>query len=385
MIWLTLIAFFLLVISWVTKKLHQTLGVLTLLCLLFGIFLGYFHQVPPLKVMQVISEVTLVLFLFIDGVRLHFPKIIHFHREAFRQMTMGFFLQALLGTVLAHFFLSLPWLSSCLLGLALSAIDLKVTPTLFAAETIPSRIRQVLHLESSATPLFTVFLFALFQAKCPMAVLLPLPLGFIVGVIVAYVAQIALKSRFASRSFLISSLFVAPLALYYLCSCFRMSGWIAVIAFALTLGHLARNLCDGLFDLGRRQGKLLFFLFIITFGCQILGSLAYSLTWQMILYAALSLFVIRFLGIFISFLGCGFQWRTIFFCSFFGPRALVPVALALLAVPYNLPVYTTLYGAVLISLLVHTLFGFSISYWYGHAMDYPTAAESLPTVRFPEG
>jgi len=383
MVWLPLTAFFLLLVSWFTKKLHQTLGILTLICLLFGICLGYFHQIPPLKVMRAISEVTLILFLFIDGVRLHFPKVAHYHKEAFRQMTVGFFIQAALGMLLARYFLFLPWLSSCMLALALATIDLKATPTPFSAKKIPPRIAQILNLEASATPLFAVFLFMLFKERCPFTVILPILLGFILGICVVYLTRVTLKSRLAHRPFLINSLFVTPFALYYLCDFFHLNGFVGVIALSLTLGHLGRTLCDGLFDFGRQQGKLLFFLFIILFGCQVLGSLAHSLTLEMIVYALLSLFVIRFLGVFISFLGCQFQWKTIFFCSFFGPRALVPAALALLALPYNIPVYATLYGAVLLSLLLHTLFAFSITYWYGRALEVSGEAEYLPTVPFP--
>lgn len=383
MIWLTLTAFFLLLISWVTKKLHQTLGLLTLICLIFGITLGYFHQIPPLKAVQALSQIPLVLFLFIDGIRIHMPKIIHYHREAFRQLTIGFFTQAFLGTVLAHYFLALPWMASTLLALALATIDLKSTPMPIESKRVPPRIAQVLNLETSVTPIFTVLLFMVFKAKNPVTLLLPIPIGVALGYGIIYLTRVALKSHIAHRPFVISSLFVAPFALFYLCETFHWNGYMGVIALALTMGHAGRSLCDGLFDFGRRQGRLLFFLFVITFGCQILGSLAHSLTGKMIFYAVMSLFVIRLIGVILSFWGSKFQWKTIFFCAFFGPRALVPAALALLALPYDLQVYATLYGAVLLSLLFHTLFSFSVTYWYSHAILETGKAEFLPTVSFP--
>ena len=383
MIWLTLTAFFLLLISWVTKKLHQTLGLLILLCLIFGIFLGYFHQIPPLKTIRVLSEVPLILFLFIDGIRLHFPKIIHYHNEALRQMTLGFFIQAVLGALLAHYFLAVPWMGSCLLALALAAIDLKATPMPIETKKIPPRIAQILNIETSATPILAVFIFMVLKGGSPLALIIPLAAGFVLGMCIIYLTRIALKSHFAHRPFLVSSLFVAPFALFYLCATFHWNGYMGVIALALTLGHVGRSLCDGLFDFGRKQGRLLFFLFIIVFGCQILGSLAHSLTLEVIIYAAISLFVIRFIGVFVSFLGSEFQWKTVFFCSFFGPRALVPAALALLALPYDLPIYVALYSAVFLSLLLHTLFSFSVTYWYSHAIEETGQAEFLPTVSFP--
>ncbi|CCB89229.1 cation:proton antiporter domain-containing protein [Simkania negevensis] len=383
MVWLTLTAFFLLLVSWVTKKLHHILGLLTLICLIFGIVLGYFHQIPPLKAVQALSQIPLVLFLFIDGIRIHVPKIIHYHREAFRQLTIGFFIQVFLGAVLAYYFLALPWMASILLALALATIDLKATPMPIESKRVPSRIAQVLNLETSVTPILTVLLFMVFKAKCFVALLLPIPFGVALGYVIIHLTRIALKSHMAHRPFVISSLFVAPFALFYLCECLRLNGYVGVIALALTIGHAGRSLCDGLFDFGRRQGRLLFFLFIITFGCQILGSLAHSLTGKMIFYAVLSLFVIRFLGVMVSFWGSKFQWKTVCFCAFFGPRALVPAALALLALPYDLQVYATLYGAVLISLLFHTLFSFSVTYWYSHAILETGKAEFLPTVSFP--
>ena len=384
MIWLMLVSFFLLLISWITKKLHQTLGILVLICLLFGIGLGYFHQIPPLKVVRALSEIPLILFLFLDGVRLHFPKIVHFHKEAFKQMTRGFFIQAFLGLLLAHYLLALPWLSSTLLACALSAIDLKATPTPLRDKKIPPRVSQILNLESSATSLFAVTLFMIFHERAILPLVIPAILGVCLGFLVVYLANGALKRHLAQRSFLVSSLFVAPFALFYLCQTYEWNGYIGVIALSLTLGHAGRSLCDGLFDLGRRQGKLLFFLFIITFGCQILGSLAHTLTLMMILYAFLSLFVIRFIGVLVSFSKVQFRLRTAIFCALFGPRALIPAALALLMLPYNFPVYATLYGTVLLSLVVHTLFSFALTQWYGSFDREKGKKEFLPTVLFPD-
>lgn len=381
--WITLTTCFLLTISSLTKKLHQNLGLLTLLCLIYGFSLSYLNQTPSLKEIRILSEISLIFFLFLDGIRLHIPKIIHYHKQALRQITLGFFIQTFLGSVLAYFFLNLPFKDSTLLSLALATIDLKIAPTSINNKQLPTRIAQILNIETSGSCLIAVFFFMILKDETLFDLIFPALMGLVIGLCIIYLTSFTLKSNLTDRSFLVSHLFISPFVVFYFAKSLQWNGYIAVITLGLTLGHLGRSLCDGTFDFGKQQGTLLFFLFIILFGFQMSDLLTYSLTFQTTCYAIFSLFIVRTIATFFSFLGSKFQWKTLFFCSFFGPRALTSAALGLLFFPHHLSIYKITYSTIFISLLIHTLSSFLITYCYTHSIPKTAKSEHLPTISLP--
>jgi NhaP-type Na+/H+ or K+/H+ antiporter len=380
MTWLPITAFFLLLVSWVTKKLHHSYGVLALICLVFGIGLGYFHRIPSFKTVSTIGEISLIVFLFIDGIHLHFPKIFHYHREGFRQMTIGFMIQLFFGLILAHYLLEISWIHAAYLACPLAAIDFRSIPYLIQDEKIPSRIRKTLSLESSGTSVFALILLMVFYLCSPLMIFFSFGIGVVMGVCLTFVIRILLKGKLADASFLLTSLLIAPFSLFYFCKLIGWNGYMAVASLALTLGHLGRSFCGGSFDFGRKEGTLLFFLLIIVFGAHLPLALGGRITWEMVVYGALSLFIIRLIGVVISFLGSQFQKRTMVFYTFFGPRSVLPILAALTFFSSALPVYANLYLTVLISLIFHSIFSFSMTYWYTRGSKNDGLAETVPTV-----
>jgi sodium/hydrogen antiporter len=68
----------------------------------------------------------------------------------------------------------------------------------------------------------------------------------------------------------------------------------------------------------------------LLFGAVAVPALAAGWTWQIIVYARLSLTLIRMLPVAISLLGAGMEWSTVFFVGWFGPRGLASIVFALL-------------------------------------------------------
>jgi sodium/hydrogen antiporter len=67
------------------------------------------------------------------------------------------------------------------------------------------------------------------------------------------------------------------------------------------------------------------------FGSVIIPALAAGWTWQILVYAVLSLTVIRMLPVAISLLGSGMDRATVLFVGWFGPRGLASIVFALIA------------------------------------------------------
>src|SRR5829696_7363402 len=69
----------------------------------------------------------------------------------------------------------------------------------------------------------------------------------------------------------------------------------------------------------------------LLFGALALPNVAEDWSWQILLYAVLSLTVIRMLPVAISLLGARIDWRTVAFIGWFGPRGLASIVFALIA------------------------------------------------------
>ena len=67
------------------------------------------------------------------------------------------------------------------------------------------------------------------------------------------------------------------------------------------------------------------------FGAVIIPALAAGWTWHILVYAVLSLTVVRMLPVAISLLGSGMDRATVLFIGWFGPRGLASIVFALIA------------------------------------------------------
>jgi NhaP-type Na+/H+ or K+/H+ antiporter len=83
--------------------------------------------------------------------------------------------------------------------------------------------------------------------------------------------------------------------------------------------------------LNEELGGLLGGLTFLIFGAILLGPALEHLTWQIVLYALLSLTVIRMVPVAIGLIGTGATWRTVGFLGWFGPRGLASIVFAMIA------------------------------------------------------
>ena len=82
-----------------------------------------------------------------------------------------------------------------------------------------------------------------------------------------------------------------------------------------------------------------------------------DLTWQIVVYALLSLTVIRMVPVAVALLGAHLGWPTVLFVGWFGPRGLASVVFALLALEElgkdALPEVAVISVTVLLSVIAH--------------------------------
>ncbi len=74
-----------------------------------------------------------------------------------------------------------------------------------------------------------------------------------------------------------------------------------------------------------------------TFGVAVIGQQSELFTWQMVLYAVLSLTVIRVIPIFLSLTGSGESISSRLFLGWFGPRGLASIVFGFILLNADLP------------------------------------------------
>ena len=106
------------------------------------------------------------------------------------------------------------------------------------------------------------------------------------------------------------------------------NGFIAAFVAGLTLGNTARAVCGCLYEFGEAEGQLLTLLVFLTFGAVMVPEAWPYWDGRALLYAVLSLTVVRMLPVVLSLLGAGLLTPSLAFIGWFGPRGVpsgVPV------------------------------------------------------------
>jgi NhaP-type Na+/H+ or K+/H+ antiporter len=75
----------------------------------------------------------------------------------------------------------------------------------------------------------------------------------------------------------------------------------------------------------------------LIFGVSVIGQNARYFTWEIVVYAVVSLTVIRMLPVFLSLTGAGESNASKLFLGWFGPRGLASIVFAIIVLNENLP------------------------------------------------
>jgi sodium/hydrogen antiporter len=137
-------------------------------------------------------------------------------------------------------------------------------------------------------------------------------------------------------------------------------------------------------------GALLSLMAWLLFGVAAVVPALKGLTWQAVLYAVLSLTVIRMLPVAVALAGARLGWPAVLFIGWFGPRGLASVVFGLLALedlgePAARPAITVITFTVLLSVLAHGLSADPLASRYGPRLPPPTGpAATVSLAEIPE-
>ncbi|MCB9137046.1 MAG: sodium:proton antiporter [Caldilineaceae bacterium] len=292
------------------------------------------------------GEVALALILFGDASRIRLHALRSAADLPGRLLLIGLPLTILLGTVVAA--IILPQLSiweAAILASVLSPTDAGLGQAVVSDKRLPVRIRQALNIESGlndglSTPIFMI-LVALVTAEQSLQspgqwlnfivsqIGIGAGFGILMGVIGGRLFTEAGKRQWVSQTF--TSLMFPALALFtwYVADEIGGNGFIAAFCGGLTIAVVMRNITEEERDFGEVTGQWVSLLVFFLFGAVAFPLLG-QITWQICVYALLSLTIIRMLPVAVSLMGEHLNRATVLFLGWFGPRGLASIVLGLI-------------------------------------------------------
>ncbi len=351
-----------------------------------------------------VTEVALVLLLFSDAARLDVRALRHELGWPGRLLLIGLPLTMLAGTGVG--LLVFPGMAvACvvLLSTMLCSTDAALGQKVVTDTSVPARVRQALDVESGLNDGLAVpfFLVALDVANAELttgvtwAVVHNAAVQIGWGLAAGLAAGLAggFLFRVADRRGWVGSTWrqVVPLAIallaYALALTLGGSGFIAAFCGGMAFGATSGQPGSALTLFTEESGGLLAAVTWIGFGALALGLALPHVTWRVVVYAVLSLTLVRMVPVAIALAGRGVRRPTVAFIGWFGPRGLATVVFALLmlerGVPEEQTLLTTVVVTVALSVVLHGLTSVPLVRlyhgWYeSHAKAHPAAAEAVP-------
>jgi NhaP-type Na+/H+ or K+/H+ antiporter len=359
-------------------------------------------------------EVTLTLVLFTDAMTVRRGDLVTGGFLPGRLLGIGLPLSLGAGWLLALFLLPGLTVWECaLVGAVLLPTDVALEKTAITSPRVPALVRHGLNAESGLNDGMVLPLFVLFLAAVPgtsyaeegvtgvfwRALVLSTALGLLAGGLGGRLLQWSRAGERGTGEWRQVYPLAVAAASYELAVLTDGSGFIAAWAAGFAFGFalrrhpagVERDGPEGTAEFAGNLARLLAAISLLVFGAVLLGPALEHLNWRIVLYAVLSLTVVRMLPVALALAGSGLRLPTVAFVGWFGPRGLASVVLALLVVEEHVP-GVELLGRVValtvgLSVLLHGVSAVALAERYGRW--HRKAAAATPDLRegppVPEG
>lgn len=406
MIALTILAAVFISYSLVAARLDRWSVTAPIVFVLTGVILGigapdWLGPIGEPETVKHIAELTLALLLFADASTLRWDQLREDGALPLRLLLIGFPLTLLAGFgVGTWLFPGAPLAAAALVAGILAPTDAALGLGVFTNRTVPGRIRRALNVESGlndgmATPLVTLFLALLVaeEASAPgnwlaealvelgIAVVVAIAVGTIAGRLIAAAQRHGWTSHLSDRLAILATALLAYGGALAAGGNGFVAAFVGGIVFAVASKGRLREPVEFTEDLA------LFASFLVwaIFGALLLGpQLSGGVSWLAILYAVLSLTLVRMIPVAFAMIGTGLRPATILFMGWFGPRGLASVVFTLIAFETleegGLASDTMIEIAswtVFLSVIFHGVTAGPLARWYGRGLTEGPALRTL--------
>jgi NhaP-type Na+/H+ or K+/H+ antiporter len=299
------------------------------------------------ETLQPLVEITLVWVLFSDAARVRVQDLRADAGRYVRLLAVGLPLTVLAGWGLAAWlFPALGLWLALLVGAALAPTDAALGVPVVTNPAVPSRVRRLINVESGlndgiATPVVMVALAGaasaegLADAPGVAEALLELAIGAGVGLVVGggggWLLHRARARRWVAEDFAGIAVLGLALAAYTASLVAHGNGFVAAFCGGLAFGATAGRRGPDELAFTEQAGSAVSLLVWLAFGAIAVPIMLDRASWTVLLYAALSLTVVRMVPVALALLGAGLDRAAVLFIGWFGPRGLASLLFALLA------------------------------------------------------
>ena len=305
--------------------------------------------------LRILAELTLAMVLFTDAANTDFGLVRRNLGLPERLLLIGLPLTIVLGFLFAAIvFPTLETLEIALLATILAPTDAALGKPVVTNPAVPAVMREALNLESGlndgiCVPIVVLLLGLAVGTQIEgepivhvaRVVIEEIGIGIIVGLVLTWLTTLML--RFAQARGWISEHWVEIPIVALAAACFAAaqamggSGFIACFVGGLLLSGLGPRHKEELLRGAEHMGEALALLTWVVFGGIVVARLIDRVTWPAIIYAVLSLTVIRMLPVFLCLIGTRTSMSDKLFIGWFGPRGLATIVFAVLVLDEKLP------------------------------------------------
>jgi NhaP-type Na+/H+ or K+/H+ antiporter len=408
---LALIAVALLGVAAISGRLSGTPLTPAMLFVAFGLMVGSkvldgIDLSSSSSTVRALAEATLALVLFSDASRIDLRELRREISVPLRLLGIGLPLTIAFGAVAAGFlFGQLTLGEAVILGVILAPTDAALGQAVVTEPRVPERIRQGLNVESGLNDGICVpLLFAavaaadveshISEGRGALSLLFEeigygVAGGVVAGLLIAFIVIQGDRRNLIAASWRQVIPAAGAALAYGIATALSGSGFIA----AFVAGIVFRAALGGdpgkMNQLTEEVGSMLNGVTFVLFGAILLGPAVGELTWQLALYALLSLTAVRMVPVTLAMLGSGARMPTLGFLGWFGPRGLASIVFAVILIeesqlPHESLIVAAIYLTVGLSVFAHGASAAPLANryadWYeGHPRDESPPMESAPT------
>ena len=317
--------------------------------------LGWFDGSVSNTELRVLADLTLALILFIDAANADLAILKRQFRIPSRMLLFGLPGVIFLGTLTAALlFDTLSLFEAAILGTMLAATDAALGKAVVTNKAVPTQIREGLNIESGlndglCVPILFVFIALAIGSGAEggsttfalKLVAEELGIGLAVGLGLTAIGTWAFAwcrdKGWVTEIWKQVTVVALAIACFSVAQSLHGSGYIAAFTGGLLFGFRAKDATHRLVLAAEGTGETLALLTWFVFGAAVIGQSIEYFTWEMLVYALLSLTVIRMLPVFLSLSGSGESTASKLFLGWFGPRGLASIVFAIIVINKGVP------------------------------------------------
>jgi sodium/hydrogen antiporter len=350
--------------------------------LAIGVGLGVVVQGTPEQSVEgellgVAGELALILALVVDAARIDIGALRRTARLPIRLLVIGLPLTIAAGTIAAILVLpGITILDAIIVSTLLAPTDAALGAVVVNSRFVPRRIRQALNVESGlndglVTPIVLVAAALAVAGGDPgdsawiADAVAQIAFGALAGIVVGVLGALGLRLAVARQWMNAGTHWMAAPAIGFLAwfVAHELGGNVFVAAFAAGLAMTAAygRVPESFLEFAEIGSELLGLIVFFLFGALLVG-IAETISVPVVIYAVLSLTVVRMLPVAISLRGTHLRRPTVAFIGWFGPRGLASIVLTLVALgdgggtpPFGATIVSAVALTIALSVIAHGL------------------------------